>query len=39
VLVDWKGASSGRGDWFAGDGIHLSSAGAAAYGSLIAASL
>ena len=36
VLVDWKGASSGRPHYFAGDGIHLTSAGAGAYGTLIA---
>lgn len=38
TLVDWKGASDGHPEYFAGDGIHMAAAGAAAYGFLIASS-
>jgi hypothetical protein len=36
VLVDWRGASVGRPDFFWDDGIHLRPEGAAAYAALIA---
>jgi hypothetical protein len=34
-LVDWHGASAGRPEWFAADGIHTSAAGRAAFARLI----
>lgn len=34
-LVDWHGASSGRPEWFARDGIHLSGSGQRAFVALI----
>jgi hypothetical protein len=36
ALGDWKGYSDGHPEWFAGDGVHLTAAGAAAYAALIA---
>lgn len=39
TLVDWKGISDGRSDYFSGDGIHMAGPGALAYGYLIAANL
>jgi hypothetical protein len=37
VLLDWVEYSAGHGsDWFAGDGLHLTDSGAAAYARLIA---
>lgn len=38
-VVDWYGATAGRGDLFASDGIHPGSAGAALYAELIAAAV
>jgi hypothetical protein len=35
-LADWQTASAGASGWFAGDGIHLSAAGASAYAALLA---
>jgi hypothetical protein len=35
VLIDWARYSAGHGSWFAGDGLHVGYAGAAAYASLI----
>lgn len=34
-LLDWARRSRGRGGWFAGDGLHLSFAGARAYARLL----
>lgn len=34
-VVDWVAASAGRGDWFAGDGLHLSWSGVYAYTDLM----
>lgn len=39
VLIDWVKYSSGHGEWFAGDGLHLTYGGAAAYARLIARAL
>lgn len=36
VVFDWKAYSAGHGSWFYGDGIHLTSTGAAAYADGIA---
>jgi hypothetical protein len=36
VLLDWVKYSAGHSSWFAGDGLHLNYAGAAAYARLIA---
>jgi lysophospholipase L1-like esterase len=38
-VADWKGYSDGHPEWFAGDGIHLSAAGAQAYADVIAGAL
>ena len=38
-VVDWYGATAGRGDLFASDGIHPGAAGAALYAELIAAAV
>lgn len=38
-IVDWASASAGRGDWVAGDGLHLTSRGASAMAGLIASAL
>lgn len=38
-LADWKGHSDGHPEWFAGDGIHLTAAGAQAYADVIAGAL
>ncbi|NPD30836.1 acetyltransferase [Eggerthellaceae bacterium zg-1084] len=35
ALIDWYGASAAHGDWFDGDGTHLSEAGAHAYVDLV----
>jgi hypothetical protein len=35
VIADWKSASEGHPEFFVSDGIHLTAAGARAYGSLI----
>jgi hypothetical protein len=39
VLVDWHGASRGRGELFVRDGIHLQPAGARFYAGLIASAI
>lgn len=39
VLVDWKAASDGHPEYFAGDGIHMAAAGAQVYGFVIAATI
>lgn len=39
VIADWYGASSGHPDYFSGDRIHITSAGAQAYAGTIAAAL
>jgi hypothetical protein len=39
VVLDWVAYSSGRGGWFAGDGIHLGPGGAAGLASLLARGL
>jgi hypothetical protein len=39
VLVDWRGASLGRPDFFWDDGIHLRPEGAAQYAEMIASQL
>ena len=38
-VADWKGYSDGHPEWFAGDGIHLSSGGAQAYADVIAGAI
>jgi hypothetical protein len=38
-LADWKAASDGHPEWFAGDGIHLAGGGAQAYADVIAGAL
>lgn len=35
VIADWKSASEGHPEYFVSDGIHLTAAGARAYGKLI----
>jgi hypothetical protein len=35
LLMDWARYSAGHGGWFAGDGLHVGSAGAAAYARFI----
>jgi hypothetical protein len=35
VLIDWARYSAGHGGWFAGDGLHVGYAGAAAYAAFI----
>jgi hypothetical protein len=35
VLIDWARYSAGHGSWFAGDGLHVGYAGAAAYAAFI----
>jgi hypothetical protein len=35
LLIDWVVFSAGHGGWFAGDGLHVNGAGAAAYARLI----
>ena len=35
-VIDWVAASRGHGNWFAGDGLHLSWSGVRAYSNLIA---
>ena len=35
-VIDWVSASAGHGNWFAGDGLHLSWTGVHAYTNLIA---
>jgi hypothetical protein len=37
LLMDWRSYSAGQGSWFAGDGLHVNYAGAAAYAAFIAA--
>jgi lysophospholipase L1-like esterase len=39
LLVDWRGASSQRPDYFWDDGMHLRAEGAAAYAALIASQI
>jgi peptidoglycan/LPS O-acetylase OafA/YrhL len=39
MLVDWRGASSQRSDYFWEDGMHLRAEGAAAYAALIASQI
>lgn len=38
-IADWASASRGRGDWVAGDGLHLTSRGASAMANLIKSAL
>lgn len=38
-LIDWRGPSTGRPEWFASDGLHLSDAGARALAEVIASAL
>jgi lysophospholipase L1-like esterase len=38
-VVDWHGATEGRSDLFAGDGIHPGAAGATLFAELIAAAV
>ncbi len=38
-LIDWRGPSTRRPEWFASDGLHLSDAGARALAEVIAAAL
>lgn len=38
-VADWKGYSDGHPEWFAGDGIHVTPAGAHAYADVIAGAL
>jgi hypothetical protein len=38
-LIDWRGPSAGRAEWFASDGLHLSDAGARALAEVIATAL
>ena len=38
-VLDWPGYSAGRGSWFAGDGLHLSPAGARGFTRLLSAAL
>jgi hypothetical protein len=38
-IADWASASRGRGDWVAGDGLHLTSSGASAMAGLIGSAL
>jgi hypothetical protein len=35
ILIDWARYSAGHGSWFAGDGLHVDYAGAAAYAAFI----
>ncbi|MEO1058279.1 MAG: hypothetical protein AAFY28_15315, partial [Actinomycetota bacterium] len=35
TIADWAGRSAGRGDWVAGDGLHLNSSGGRAMAQLI----
>jgi lysophospholipase L1-like esterase len=38
-LADWEAASNGHPEYFSGDGVHLSAAGAQAYADTLAAAL
>jgi N-formylglutamate amidohydrolase len=39
VLVDWHALASNHPEWFANDGAHLKTSGAAAYAELIRSNL